>query len=54
MDSINYFCSGSLAFAILYFIKQKEWKKLNNPDDAPPDQGMLDAVGDTQDTDEGP
>ena len=29
MESIYYFCSGSLLFSVLFFLYQKEWKKLN-------------------------
>ena len=38
MQSVNYFCTGSLFFSIGYFIYQREWAKLN-----PTNRGMLDS-----------
>ena len=29
VESMNYYCSGSLVFSIAYFLYQKEWTKLN-------------------------
>ena len=40
MESVNYFCSGSLIFSIGYFIYNKEWAKRNNEQ-----RGLLDAQG---------
>ena len=38
VESMNYYCSGSLVFSIAYFLYQKEWAKLN-----PTSRGLLDA-----------
>ena len=32
MNSINYYCTGALAFSVGYFIYHKEWAKMNSID----------------------
>ena len=43
--SLNYFCSGALAFSIFYFLCKGEWRKYNSVLDTPAPRALLDRWG---------
>jgi len=45
LGSLNYFCSGALAFSILYFIFKREWKNYNSVLDTPAPHALVDRWG---------